>query len=92
MAAAASTALDLFRRSHTIMSLVEDTASTNMGVATTTMAIPIIVETEVTQEDTEEVVTIMGTMVVAIILAAMETTQAMDHIVLTQNTRGTSVR
>ena len=74
------------------MSLVEDTASTNMGVATTTMAITIIVETEVTQEDTEEVVTIMGTMVVAIILAAMETTQAMDHIVLTQNTRGTSVR
>ena len=92
MAAAASTAPDLFRRSHTIMSLVEDTASTNMGVATTTMAITIIVEIEETLEDTKGMVTIMGTMVVARIMAAMGTTQAMGNIVPILSTRETSIR
>ena len=46
MAAAASTIQDLYRRSHTFLSTVEDITFTSMGMATTTMAITIMVETE----------------------------------------------
>ena len=63
---------------------------TNMGVATTTMAITIIVETEVTQEDTEAVVTIMGIVVMVTTMVVLGTIMETDRIAM--RTRGISVK
>ena len=80
MATSASTIQDTYRRSHTSMSTMEDIIFTSMGMATTTMAITIIVETKEEMDRGMETNTTM----------VRGTTMAMDSIVM--NTRETSVK
>ena len=80
VAATASIIQDPYRRSHTFMSTVEDITFTSMGMATTTIVITIMVETE------EELDMGMATDTTM----ARGTTMSMDNIVM--STRETSVR
>ena len=80
VAAAASTIQDPYRRSHTFMSTAEDIPFTSMGMATTTMAITITMETK---EEMDMGMETDRTM-------ARGTIMAMDNIVM--NTREISVR